>query len=232
MLTASPPAPRGIVRRARGFVGKIDRAVFRLPGSSLTAALQEALAPGLDRVLDVGCGDQGSLVKRAPGLAFTVGVDAVLPEADAGAPRHSEYRQLDIRSLGEHFGDGEFNCVVALDVIEHLTRTEGAELLRAMERIASERVIVFTPNGFLPQAATPGNPHQEHVSGWTATDFSGRGYRVMGINGWRPLRGMYAEIRWLPRTFWQRVSALTEPATRRLPRFAFQLLCVKDVGDR
>jgi hypothetical protein len=137
--------------------------------------------------------------------------------------------RADIRELGDHFGPGEFDAVVALDVIEHLSREEGERLLLSVERIAARRVLVFTPNGFLPQPPSDDNPHQEHRSGWTLHDFVSRGYRVVGVNGWRPLRGQYAELRGPSRNWW-RLSLLSFPLAERYPRHAFQLLCVKDVS--
>ena len=205
--------------------------MFQVPetGAALARALREALGPAPESVLDVGCGDQGALVRRIPDLPFTVGVDLVLPPDDADFPTHSEYQKLDVRTLSGHFEQASFECVVALDLIEHLTREEGAALLVAMERIATKRVIVFTPNGFLRQEPTQANPLQEHISGWTVEDLTSRGYSVTGINGWRPLRGPYAEIRWWPRSFWLRISGATEDFCARNPRSAFQLFGVKDV---
>lgn len=228
-MSLEPVSPALASQGFRKMLGKLDRRLFPEQGVALTGVLQREIGQECSSLLDVGCGDQGALPERVPGLPFTVGVDLALPADDADLARHSEYRQVDIRSLSDHFESGQFECVVALDVIEHLTREESVQLLEAMERIASKRVIVFTPNGFLPQAPTQSNPHQEHRSGWTVDDLARRGYRVIGINGWRPLRGPYAEIRWRPRSFWLRFSALTEPFATGHPRSAFQLFGVKDV---
>jgi hypothetical protein len=163
-----------------------------------------------------------------PGIPALTGVDMHLPDPDSGVPQHSEYRRLDVRSIGDHFDRGSFEGVVALDLIEHLSRSEGVKLLDALETIASKRVVVFTPNGFLAQPPAPDNPYQEHVSGWTVDDFESRDYRVFGVNGWRPLRGPYAAIRWRPNGFFWRLSLLTQPIVESRPRSAFQLLCIKD----
>jgi len=189
------------------------------------AELRRLLLPECRSVLDVGCGNEGRLLQLVPGIPDAVGVDAQVPTTGP----HAAYRQLDIRSLADAFEDRSFDAVVALDVIEHLTREEGWGLLDAMEAIASRRVIVFTPNGFLPQPPAPDNPYQEHLSGWSTPDFERRGYRVTGVNGWKPLRGPYAEPRWRPRSLWSRLSMLTEPLVDAKPQHAFQLLCVKDV---
>ena len=37
-----------------------------------------------------------------------------------------------------------------------------------MERVAREKIILTTPNGFLPTYAGPrDNPEEKHLSGWT-----------------------------------------------------------------
>jgi hypothetical protein len=206
----------------------IDRRWFP-PDEQYGRYLRRWILSDCRSVLDVGCGENARLIRLVPGIPYSLGVDARIPDPASDGRMHSEYRQLDVRSLSEHIPPGSFDCVVALDVIEHLGRDEGVQLLGSMESIATRRVIVFTPNGFLPQPPEPDNPYQEHLSGWTATDFERRGYRVVGINGWKPLRGPYASIRWRPRGLWRRLSQLTEPLVASDPRRAFQLLCVKDV---
>jgi SAM-dependent methyltransferase len=213
----------------RSRLESIDRRLFP-PGEQYGRYLRRWILPDCRSVLDVGCGEDARLIRLVPGIPRSVGVDARIPQGAAAGAMHSEYRQLDIRTLADHFPPGSFDCVVALDVVEHLDRPEGLRLLASMESIARKKVIVFTPNGFLPQPPAPDNPHQEHVSGWSTEDFERRGYEVVGINGWKPLRGPYAEVRWRPRGLWRRLSMLTEPLVDARPERAFQLLCVKVVA--
>ena len=123
-----------------------------------------------------------------------------------------------------------FDCVVALDLIEHVTKDDGLRLLEAIEAIARRKVVIFTPNGFLPQDAVGDNEFQRHLSGWEVDEMRGLGYRVLGMSGWKPLRGMQAEPSWRPRSVCERLSLVTEPLVERRPQHAFQLMCVKDVG--
>lgn len=55
------------------------------------------------------------------------------------------------------------------------------------------------------------------------------GYRVIGIEGWRPIRGEMARIKWRPPIFWETVSLLSQIIVTNKPRFAFRLLCIKDL---
>jgi hypothetical protein len=201
------------------------------PKSRLDPFLQQLILPDCRTVLDVGCGEEAALLRRVPGIPRSVGVDMHVPEPGSKPPRHSEYIRMDVRSIGERFEPASFDSVVAIDVIEHLSRGDGLALLEAMEKIAARRVIVFTPNGFLPQPPDPDNAHQEHISGWEVKDFIARGYRVLGMNGWKPLRGDYAEIRWRPYRLWHRLSLMTNGLVESRPGHAFQLLCVKETGE-
>jgi hypothetical protein len=120
--------------------------------------------------------------------------------------------------------------VTLLEVVEHLPRADGEKLLEQCERIARTKVVVSTPNGFVSQSATPDNPFQEHVSGWTAEDFVSRGYEVTGIAGWKQLRGPLMRPRWRPHAIFRRLSLVTEAWFKKRPGQAFQLLCVKKVS--
>lgn len=119
--------------------------------------------------------------------------------------------------------------MLASDVIEHVDQEAGEQLIRSMERIARSKVVIFTPNGFLPQRPYESNPFQEHLSGWTADEMRSRGYRVAGINGWRPLRGERGRAR-RPAWLMGRLAYLTQPLVFAPHRLAFQILCVKDVA--
>lgn len=77
--------------------------------------------------------------------------------------------------------DDSIDSVFALDVIEHLEREDGFELLRQARRVARRQVTIFTPLGYMPQdydEATKkdrwgmqGGFWQTHRSGWEPADF-------------------------------------------------------------
>ena len=97
-----------------------------------------------------------------------------------------------------------------------------------MEAIAKERVVVFTPNGFLQQHEYDNNPKQVHKSGWYVDEMRNKGYRIIGIDGWKGLRGEYSKIRFWPERLWTTISDITQLFTRNHPEYAFEILCVKD----
>lgn len=180
-------------------------------------------------VLDVGCGFNSPVQYLKPRPARLVGVDAFEPAIEKSRLRsiHDEYHLMNIKEIARDFGPGSFDCVLASDVIEHLTERDALDLVHQMEKVASKKVIIYTPNGFLPQGEKYGNPLQRHLSGWTAERMRQLGYRVTGIEGWRPLRGEQAEIRWRPQRFWLSLSLLSQLVVTTRPRWAFRILCVK-----
>jgi hypothetical protein len=224
--------PRLWLRKAGAIVREADIRLFGVSFEQYFAALEQTiLDDGCQSLLDVGCGERSPIFRFSKAIPRTTGVDSHLPSIEKSNAEgiHTDYVQMNIAEIGSRFAARSFDCVVALDVIEHFEKDDGLRLLDAMETIAAKKVVVFTPNGFLAQRATPDNPHQLHNSGWTAAEMRSRGYEVRGIGGWRPLRGAYALPRIHPFWLTERLSLLTERFFESRPDQAFQLLCTKRI---
>ncbi|MDP9406463.1 MAG: class I SAM-dependent methyltransferase [Actinomycetota bacterium] len=191
-------------------------------------ALLGSLLEGCDSVLDVGCGTSSPL-RDVPGDFRGVGVDAYAPaiEVSRRAGIHEAYLQQPVTELD--VPPASFDAVVMLDLIEHLDRDAALELLARAERAARRRVIVSTPNGFVPQGDVGGNPFQVHRSGWTVAELEARGFRVWGANGPKGLRGERGSLR-RPRAATGPLSVLLQPLVVHRPASAFQLVAVKDTA--
>jgi hypothetical protein len=137
---------------------------------------------------------------------------------------------MDVLEIGDQFEPGSFDVALACDLLEHLDREAGLQLLILMELVARQRVVILTPNGFVPQGETWSNPLQVHRSGWTVDDMRRLGYTVEGVNGLRIFRGERGTIRWPPRFVWGKLARLSEPLASRFPKLAFHILCVKDLN--
>jgi 2-polyprenyl-3-methyl-5-hydroxy-6-metoxy-1,4-benzoquinol methylase len=133
-------------------------------------------------VLDVACGL--SLKSKYIPAQLRVGVDIHEPyfkHIEADVPyvviKH------DIRKLKDIFVPKSFDLVIALDIIEHIKKDEGFELMKQCEKIARKAVIFETPKGYVPQnidiQGHGGDRWQTHRSGWDETDFTKRGYKVV-----------------------------------------------------
>lgn len=133
-------------------------------------------------LLDVGCGDGGLMSTLNDKRKYEVtGVDIFGPDLER-ARKTGAYKRLvksDIRKM--KFKDDSFDVVFSAHVVEHLMKKDGLQLLKKMEEIAREKVIIITPIGKKrEQEAHSGNKYQEHKSGWLPKDFSKKGYEVTG----------------------------------------------------
>lgn len=190
---------------------------------------------GCKSLLDVGCGDN-SPIRLLINSYNATGLDGHKPSINLSKKNglHSEYIQGDINKLDKLVKEKSFDAVIALDVIEHLKKEDGFKLLENMEGIANKKVILVTPNGFVPQYSSK-NKLQQHLSGWNIADFEKKGYKVQGIYGTRfcnIFRNEDASLRFKPKLFWGLVWAtLAELShylfTKNHPKYSIGLLAVK-----
>src|SRR3990170_2553627 len=88
-------------------------------------------------VLDIGCGDD-SPIKFFSRRFYSEGVDIFLPSINKSKKEtiHNKYHKMNILAIDKKFKPNSFDCVLALDVIEHLDKKGGLKLIKKMERIA------------------------------------------------------------------------------------------------
>jgi SAM-dependent methyltransferase len=186
---------------------------------------------GCDSVLDLGCGNCQNSPLQNMASTYLVGVDAYPPYLEECRRRklHSEYIKADIRQV--EFKERSFDAVVMLNVLEHMSKKDGLQLIDKFSIWAKKKVILTTPNGFLPQDGYDSNVFQEHLSGWSVEDFKRVGFRVYGLYGWKNLRGYRATIKYKPEIFWQMLSDLTQISVYRHAELACRLLAIKKLGE-
>ncbi len=181
-------------------------------------------------VLDVGCGKNSILRFLSCKCERLVGVDAFRPDLEYAKSigTHDEFVFLDAKNLRQHFRDHEFDACVALDVIEHLKKEEGIRFLHDLETIAKIKVVVFTPNGYLPQLSHELGDYQEHLSGWGPNEMRELGYQVIGMNGLRVFRAKQHQLRFRPAFIWAFLSWMSQKIwCEKHPDSAAALLCWK-----
>jgi hypothetical protein len=153
-----------------------------VPAEDLDAHARAALSPAAV-VLDVGCGI------RPQGL--------LVPEVLICIEPHEEYAEILATSLARTntviiaqealaalrtLPSKCIDTTFLIDVIEHMPKEVGREVLEHCARVSRQQIVVFTPLGFMPQDAPAGeldgwNLHgetrQAHLSGWYPDDFPG-----------------------------------------------------------
>lgn len=132
--------------------------------------------PRVESLLDIGAGIRPQTMVSSP---KHVCVEPHFEYVEALKEAGYEVIPETWRAL-EAMPDGCFDAVLALDIIEHLPKDEGFELIAEAERVASKFVLFFTPLGFVSQHCEGtdswglhGCEWQEHRSGWMPEDFPG-----------------------------------------------------------
>ena len=187
-----------------------------------------------EKILDLGCGPD-SPIKYAKNCKFSLGVDGFneyIIKAKTNNT-HSEYKVSNFQNL--NFSKNEFDCILLIDVIEHMPKDEGYKLIQKAKKW-SKKIIINSPNGFIKQDSLDGNPLQEHLSGWTESDMSDLDFRCYGLAGLKFLRkevdnntmgdDLLVTIRYYPKIFWFMISAFSQIFTYRVPCIAFSIFSV------
>ncbi|MCX6762344.1 MAG: class I SAM-dependent methyltransferase [Candidatus Moranbacteria bacterium] len=191
-----------------------------------------------ESVLDLGCGSSSPL-KYCKNIKYSVGVETFKAAIEESKKRkiHTEYIEKKVEEAD--FPENSFDAVIMIEVVEHLPENIGYAMLEKAEKWAKKKVIVSTPNGFLPQLALEGNPFQKHLSGWSIKTMKKLGFRCRGLSGFKwlrqeaPLGGagedFMASIRLRPRFFWFVIATLSQLITYPFPKYAFEVFCVKKI---
>ena len=137
----------------------------------------------VDVVLDIGCGIiPQEYIKPKVHICcdpFIQYLECLRNNVDNGKDRSYVFINAGWSEVIKIFPEKSVDSIFVLDVVEHLDKNEGMNLLRETEKIAREQIIVFTPLGFLPQKhkdgkdawGLEGSEWQEHKSGWLPEDF-------------------------------------------------------------
>lgn len=124
-------------------------------------------------ILDVGCGD-GAITDRLPGDRTIVGAD-LSPVALSGLGSPGVVCSV----MGLPFRDGQFDLVMANDVVEHFSPQHRDRVLREMERVARRHIIVTVPFterlagsfSYTPREHVHRNRHKDSFDVETLRDF-------------------------------------------------------------
>lgn len=180
---------------------------------------------GYCNALDLACGDNSPIQYTA--IPRKVGVDMFSEYIRESRRKNIHHEYVCENILTAHFPEKSFDLVLCSEIIEHLDKKDGFVLLNNAERWARKKVVITTPNGYLPQSSYDDNSLQEHKSGWSVDDFRARGYIVHGIGGLKLFKGERAHIKYRPYFLWKILSDISQKIIYFFPRAAFQLLAIK-----
>ena len=137
-----------------------------------------------NKVLDVGCGHGiwGFLMRseRSGQDSHIVGVDLFKPYLEH-CKKYRIYDDLVLCHASKlPFRKKSFDLILACELIEHLSKHDGCQLLHDIEIIGT-RIILSSPNGFKEQKAIGMPCTEAHLSEWKPVEFTRRGYKVHGL---------------------------------------------------
>ncbi len=192
-----------------------------------------------DTIVDVGCG-RGELMtairRTSKHYYFVVGLDIFQPNLELCKKKktHDNLVRADVRQLP--FRHWSVDVALCSQVLEHVSKQDGASLIEELNRITRIRIVIATPVGFFPYLPLDcgdddKNPFNEHKAGWTADELENLGFRIVG----QGLRAIYGERGWarkIPRRLLVLsyfASYLAQPVVYFSPNLAMYMIGVKAI---
>ena len=162
---------------------------------------------------------------------YCVGLDIFAPHLKSAQEQGSyhDYILCDIRSLP--IKEKTFDVVLCLEVLEHLSREDGKQLLMDVEEIARRQVVVTTPLGNYSQGTYDNNPYYEHKCIWNPEQLRKLGYKVrtMGLRNTGGEEGYAYRLPVIGPLLGNIIWVLAGPFTRFFSGIAGEMVCIKRI---
>jgi SAM-dependent methyltransferase len=164
---------------------------FRGRRAVLWAMLQRVGVPSAPRLLDAGCGTGRNLAEFQALGGTAAGVDPS-PEAIAFCHRRGLHgvREAGLEALP--FGDGEFDLILATDVLEHIERDDLAA--RELRRVAAPAALLMVTVPAYQWLWSHHDDSHHHQRRYTLRALRAR----LAGAGWRPVLQTYFNSLLLP----------------------------------
>ncbi len=228
--------------RDLGFLSRIVMRLLslqeRLPGTFIDLVRKKV--PSRTTILDVGCGT-GQFLQALTKISHLragniVGLDVNLTSLRIARQRGIYQDVVAADVVNMPFREGSFNIALCVEVIEHLWREDGLRLITNLEKVAMDKIVLTTPNGFTPYLPLEDDDSEQsgllqHRSGWAKEDFVRMGYSVVG-SGLAVVWGQNGLIRKVPpvlRPVLGLLSYLLGPIGTHAPRVSAKIICWKNL---
>lgn len=113
------------------------------------------------------CGYRGKLIGVEVWAPYVEGQDAI---AGGNRTYYDRIVVADIRSSEQLVRETAPDIVFAFDIIEHMSREEGEQVIRMLQRLSNDQLLVSVPIVPYPQGPIYGNPYEEHKHDWTISE--------------------------------------------------------------
>ncbi|MGB9911209.1 MAG: class I SAM-dependent methyltransferase [Microgenomates group bacterium] len=193
-----------------------------------------------ESVLDLGCGPSSPL-QYCKWIKYSVGVEIFKPYLEESKKRKIHTKYLNKKIEDVDFPEKSFDAVIMIEVLEHLPKKVGYEILKKAEKWARKKIIVTTPNGFFPMEEVDKNKYQRHLSGWGVEELKKLGFKCRGLGGakffyanenkvislTKEKENIFSNMRFKPKKIMYGITGLTQIIFYFLPKYSFELFCVK-----
>jgi len=159
------------------------------------------------RILEIGCG-HGALIYYAKEMGYShlVGVDASHEQVEESwkLGLRENIRQEDLVDTLRKSGDNSYDVIIALDVIEHMTKMELLDLINELYRVLSTegKIILHMPNASSPFFGRTLHGDYTHEQAFTQSSIS----QILIAHGFSEVRcfedspivhGVKSFVRWV-----------------------------------
>ena len=170
-----------LIIKVDGLVGfRFLREYARIQHSSFDLSDETRILNSTEgNVLDLGCGmGYWGLILKNRGCSV-VGIDVFLPYLRLVKMLEVYDAVLKCSVIALPFRTNCFDTALSIEVIEHLNKQDGLQLLRQARQV-SNRVIVTTPQHYLSGQNLPSwvPKSEHHHSHWTEQDFQQEGFTI------------------------------------------------------
>lgn len=185
-------------------------------------------------VLDIGCGkgDWAYMLRseKRGDRGRIIGLDISRDYLDF-IKRYSPYDRViecDL-NIGLPLADKSVDIALASEVIEHLEKDKAILLLKEMERVTKEKIILTCPNGPWELGLVQKNKYEIHRSAFCIREFKKMGYRAHGV-GFRFFKLWIAKQMGLQK-LWAAFCYIFTPFSYLFPMFGEYIIACKEPGD-
>jgi len=179
------------------------------------------------KILEIGCG-HGALIYYAKKMGYNhlEGIDASLEQVEEARKLGlgDSIRQEDLMETLSKSADKAYNIIVALDVIEHMTKSELLDLVEELHRVlcSGGKLILHMPNAASPFFGRVRYGDYTHEQAFTQSSLSqlliARGFSEVQCFEDTPIvHGVKSAVRWV---VW------------KIVRSVFRLALVAETGEK